>query len=237
MKNINKNIKKQSDHKTINRQMFNSIASTYDFLNHFLSLGTDVLWRKKTIKKLGIDSKHKILDLATGTGDLAKEALKRKPLLVIGVDPAFEMLKRTKKKIKNNFYAIEAFGEAIPIKENFFDRAMISYGIRNVSNRPAVFKEIYRVMKKNGKFAILEFSESKSFIFRGIYNFYFKYILTKLGGLISRNKRAYEYLPESVLAFVTPEKLAKECEEAGFNTELILPIFTGITTLIIVKKN
>ncbi|MDH5720259.1 MAG: bifunctional demethylmenaquinone methyltransferase/2-methoxy-6-polyprenyl-1,4-benzoquinol methylase UbiE [Spirochaetia bacterium] len=230
------NEKNKETHRKKNRDMFNSIAKKYDFLNRFLSLGTDKIWRKMAIRRLKIMNNHFILDLATGTGDLAKEALKKKPHAVVGIDPAYEMIKRTKAKLKHNYYAIEGYAESLPFVNSSFDRAMIAYGIRNFSDREKALKEIFRVLKKGSLFGILEFSESKSTFFRFIYKIYFHKILSKIGGFISKNKEAYTYLPESVSTFVSPEELSKECEGAGFETLQIMPIFTGITSFILVKK-
>jgi len=223
-------------HRKKNRDMFNSIAGKYDFLNRFLSFGTDVIWRKMAVKRLKINEHNLILDLATGTGDLAKEALKKKPKAVFGIDPAHEMIKRTQSKLKLNYYAVEGFAEFLPFSSLSFDRAMIAYGIRNFSDRKAALNEIFRVLKKESLFGILEFSESRSSFFRMIYKVYFNRILSKLGGWISKNKEAYQYLPESVSSFVSPEALAKECENAGFKIVEIKPIFTGITSFVLLKK-
>ena len=230
------NEKIREKHRKKNRDMFNSIAKRYDFLNRFLSFGTDKIWRKTAIKKLNIEKHNIILDLATGTGDLAKEALKKKPAAVIGIDPAHEMIKRTKMKLPNKYFAVEGYAEFLPFKQLTFDRAMIAYGIRNFSDRKTALHEIFRVLKKGSLFGILEFSESRSAVFRHIYKVYFNKILSKIGGWVSKNKEAYKYLPESVSGFVSPEALAKECEEAGFQTIEIKPIFTGITSFILLKK-
>lgn len=219
------------------RSMFNSIAPTYDLLNHLLSFGIDHSWRKKTIREIGIDEKSQILDLATGTGDLSALALKKNPRLVVGADPAFSMLYQTKKKLRNaSFHAVESFGEFLPFAEKTFSHAMISYGIRNVSNRDMVFKEIYRVLNNEGKFAILEFSQSQNKFFAAIYSFYFHKLLPFVGGIISGNKEAYRYLPQSVTTFPSAENLSKELLAVGFHKKLVQPLFFGITTLFVFEK-
>lgn len=219
------------------RSMFNSIAANYDLLNHLLSFGVDKSWRKKTIDHMKLDNNSKVLDLATGTGDLAALALKKKPAWVVGVDPAYFMLHKTKNKLKKQpFYAVEGFGEFLPFASNVFSHAMIAYGIRNVSNRSQVFHEICRVLHSKGIFAVLEFSQSSNRFFAGIYNFYFHKLLPFVGGIISGNKNAYQYLPQSVKNFPTAEKLTIELEQAGFKKKLIVPMFFGITTLFLFEK-
>lgn len=219
------------------RSMFNSIAPTYDLLNHLLSFGIDHSWRKKTIREIQIDEHSRVLDLATGTGDLSALALKKNPKLVVGADPAFSMLSRTKQKLHNaSFHAVESFGEFLPFVEKTFSHVMISYGIRNVSNRDMVFKEIYRVLNSEGKFAILEFSQSQNKFFAAIYSFYFHKLLPFIGGIISGNKEAYRYLPQSVTTFPSVENLNKELIAVGFRKKLVKPLFFGVTTLFIFEK-
>lgn len=216
------------------RNLFNSIAGTYDFLNHFLSAGIDRIWRRKTIREMQIDSDSTILDLATGTGDLAREAARRKPRLIIGVDPSRGMLSRSPAKLEKagvDFMAVEAFGEELPLPDALFSHAMIAYGIRNVSDRPQVFREFRRTLKPGGRLAILEFSRATNPLFRGLFNLYFRHILPFLGGLISRDREAYVYLPESVSGFVNAEQLLKEASEAGLASVKVKPMFFGITTL------
>lgn len=229
------------------RSMFNSIASTYDLLNHLLSFGIDKNWRKRTIREMALTQDSRVLDLATGTGDLSAQALKKNPAFIVGADPAFNMLIKTqnklnadKKKSQNqntHFYAVESFGEFLPFAEESFSHAMIAYGIRNVSNRRQVFSEIYRVLKKDGVFAILEFSQSPNKFFAAVYAFYFHKLLPFVGGLISGNKEAYQYLPQSVQTFPAASQLSRELQEVGFEEKKILPMFFGITTLTLVKKS
>ena len=221
------------------RSLFNNIAPTYDLLNTMLSFGIDKRWRKKAVSELGIDQHSTILDLATGTGELAREALRKYHCTIVGIDPARDMLKRTDLKLSalpGKFSPVEAFGEALPLANKKFSHAMISYGIRNVSDRPKVFSEIARILKPGGKFAILEFSDPKNKLFAKIYRFYFHTLLANIGGLVSGDRDAYTYLPRTVAAFVTPEELAAECEKAGFQIQLIKPMMFGITTLIILQK-
>lgn len=229
-----------TEKKMLVQSMFNRIAARYDFLNHFLSLGIDNIWRKKTIRKMNIHSDSLILDLASGTGDLAVSAMKKKPSMIVGVDPARNMLKGAvkKKMLKKDYFAVEAFGENIPFEKETFSHAMIAYGIRNVSDREQTFREVARVLKSNseGIFAVLEFSKSRSKLFSMAFDLYFKKILTFLGGIISRDKEAYRYLPESVEGFPAPEEFIKEGERNGFALIEKKEMFFGITTLYIFKK-
>jgi len=213
--------------------MFNRIADTYDPLNHGLSLGIDTIWRKKAINIMKIDNKSVVLDVATGTGDIAILALKKNAATVVGIDPAFEMVRKTNQKItaySGKFHAIEGFGEYLPLKSDFFSHVLISYGIRNVSERNLALSEFYRVLKKNGKLGILEFSKSGLPFFQTIYNVYFRYILTCVGGLISGDREAYEYLPESVSQFPSHEDFIAECLRAGFKLVRFSSGFLGIST-------
>lgn len=232
--------KNKDEKKFLVQSMFNRIAFRYDFLNHFLSLGIDHIWRRKTIRRMNISHDSIILDLASGTGDLAVSAMKRKPNLIIGVDPAFNMLKRTlkKKRLANGYYPIEAFGENLPFREESFSHAMIAYGIRNVSDREKVFLEIARILKSEepGIFAVLEFSRSRSKIFSLIFDIYFKNILIFIAGLVSRDKEAYRYLPESVEEFPSSKEFIREGEKNGFRLKEKREMFFGITTLFIFEK-
>lgn len=230
----NENITREKQQKI--RTMFNNISHRYDFLNHFFSLGIDKSWRKKTIHRMKIDNHAVILDLATGTGDLARTASRKNPQLIIGVDPARGMLSQTAKKIQKSFFAVEAFAENLPLKSSVFSHAMIAYGIRNVSDRAQALAEVYRVLKPGGVFAILEFATPRNKIFSSIFNFYFHKVMSSIGGLLSGDRDAYSYLPESVDRFVTPEELSDEARRAGFEPVKIERYFFGVTALCIVKK-
>ncbi len=216
------------------RRMFNRIAGRYDFLNHFLSLGIDNIWRRVCINKMNIEPGSRILDLATGTGDLAIMAMKKNPRFIAGLDPAREMMKGAlrKKKLAGKYYAVEAYGESIPFADHTFSHAMIAYGIRNVSDRAAVFREVSRVLDGGeGVFAVLEFSRSRYRLFSAAFDLYFKKILTFIGGMVSGDKDAYRYLPESVENFPSPEEFIREAEENGFMLSQKKEMFFGITTL------
>lgn len=221
------------------QSLFNSIAARYDIVNTLLSFGIDYFWRSRAVKSLYLDKNSYVLDLATGTGKLAHTSLKKTPCKVMGVDPAFNMLKKTNKKlkpVKGSFFPVQAFGEYLPLSNEVFTHAMIAYGIRNVSQRPKVFQEIHRTLKKGGRFLILEFSEPKNKFFSKLYRFYFHTILTKIGGLISGDFNAYNYLPKSVDSFVTPDELASELSNTGFRLETKKSLTFGISTMMVFLK-
>jgi len=221
--------------------MFNNISKTYDFLNHFLSLGIDIIWRKKAINELKKDQPKLILDVATGTGDFAFEALSiLKPEKIIGVDISQGMLDIAKQKIaKRNlgdrFEVKLGDSEKLPFKADEFDAVTVAYGVRNFENLELGLADIHRVLKPGGKTVVLEFSKPKVFPVKQLYKFYFNYITPGIGKLFSKDPRAYTYLPESVAAFPDGEKFVALMDKVGFeNTKCkslafgICSIYTGI---------
>ncbi len=220
--------------------MFDHIAPTYDFLNHFLSFGFDIFWRKRAVIALNLSAGSNVLDVATGTGDLSFVVLKQiKELKIIGVDLSSKMLriatrKRVKKGIPEDYYRlIKGDALSLPFKDGVFDAVMIAYGIRNIPDVEQALSEFHRVLKPKGKLLILEFSMPSSFMVRSFYLFYFKRILPFLGNLISGDHRAYNYLPESVGAFMSPHEMSSIIKKLGFNILNISSIFKGITYFII----
>jgi demethylmenaquinone methyltransferase/2-methoxy-6-polyprenyl-1,4-benzoquinol methylase len=202
--------------------MFNNISKTYDFLNHFLSLGIDVIWRKKAINELKKDQPKLILDVATGTGDFAFEALKMlKPDKIIGVDISRGMLdiadqKIAKRKLGNQFEVKLGDSERLPFDAECFDAVTVAYGVRNFENLEKGLADINRVLKPGGKAVILEFSKPKVFPVKQLYHFYFNYITPGIGKLFSKDARAYTYLPESVAAFPDGAAFTALMDKAGF---------------------
>lgn len=219
-------------------EMFNSIAPKYDFLNKFLSLGIDRGWRKKAIASIkDIEPKY-ILDVATGTADLAIEALSLNPIKVTGIDISALMLKVGEEKIiaKNIAHKIELIkgdSEKLEFVDNNFDAVTVAFGVRNFEHLQQGINEMYRVLKSGGKIAVLEFSKPKQFPFKQVYDFYFKYILPKWGGLISNNKNAYTYLPESVKHFPEGESFMAYLKQAGFKQVEVKTLTFGICSLYI----
>lgn len=216
--------------------MFNNIAGKYDFLNHFLSLGIDKGWRKKAIAEIQKVQPKKILDVATGTGDLAIAASKLKPQSIVGVDIADQMLEIGRKKIKEQQLASvitlqNGDSEALPFETNSFDAITCAYGVRNFEHLEAGLREMCRVMRPGGRVAILEFSHPKKFPIKQLYKFYFRYILPGLGKIVSKHSTAYTYLPESVMAFPEGKVFCEMLIRCGFKDAKARPLTFGITTL------
>ncbi len=217
-------------------EMFNSIASRYDFLNRFLSMGIDKGWRTKAINSISdIQPKH-ILDVATGTGDLAIAAMRLHPNKITGIDLSAQMLEVGRKKISNlnlqqTIELLKGDSEALPFNDNNFDAVTVAFGVRNFEHLQIGIDEMYRVLKPGGKIAVLEFSKPKAFPFKQIYDLYFKYILPVWGGLISKNKQAYTYLPESVKHFPEGNDFLAYLNKAGFKQTHVQPLTFGICSL------
>lgn len=216
--------------------MFNDIAPKYDFLNHFLSAGIDIQWRKQVTKLLAPSKPKIILDVATGTGDLAIELCKLKPDSIIGVDIADEMLAigRTKiqnKKLQKIIDLQHGDSESLNFADNTFDAVTVAFGVRNYENLNKGLKDMNRVLKPGGTVAILEFSKPKQFPMKNLYNFYFKFILPGFGKIVSKNNEAYTYLPESVENFAEDADFLNEMKKAGFVQVKQKRLTFGISTL------
>ncbi len=222
-------------------RMFNNISGNYDFLNHFLSLGIDKLWRKRAIKLLQPLKPQYLLDVATGTGDFAIQALVLKPTKVIGVDISDGMLAVGRIKLQNRNLSpkvelLQGDSENLQFEENKFDAVTVGFGVRNFENLEKGLKEILRVMKPGGMLVVLEFSRPKSFPFRQIYNFYFKSILPSLGRIISKDKSAYTYLPESVEAFPDGIDFINILNKVGFKDTTCEPLTFGVSSIYTGRK-
>ena len=216
--------------------MFNSISGKYDFLNHFLSLGIDILWRKRAVRLLKNHQPKLILDIATGTGDFAIEALSLNPEKIIGVDISEGMLsigreKLIKKNLTDKIELLSGDSEVLPFEDNFFDAVIVSFGVRNFENLEKGLSDMLRVLKPGGKVVILEFSKPKSFPFKQIYQFYFQWILPKIGKLISKNHAAYTYLPDSVEAFPDGDDFLNILNKIGFQKNQCTPLTLGISSI------
>ena len=217
--------------------MFNNISGTYDFLNHFMSLGIDVIWRKKAIGELLADQPKYILDVATGTGDFAFEAIRMlKPERIIGVDISSGMLAVASEKIlKRNMSAVFEVqlgdSEKLLFEADTFDALTVAYGVRNFENLDQGLSDMLRVLKPGGKAVILEFSKPKVFPVKQGYNFYFKYITPAIGKLFSKDASAYTYLPESVAAFPDGADFTQRMDKAGFRNTKCRPLAFGICSI------
>jgi len=217
--------------------MFNNISHKYDFLNHFLSLGIDVLWRKRAIKELVSIHPRIMLDVATGTGDFAFEAIKKlQPERVIGVDISEGMLSVAKKKIEDRnlstvFSVQLGDSEGLHFESGTFDAITVAYGVRNFENLEKGLQDMFRVLKPDGKIVVLEFSKPTVFPVKQLYGFYFKQILPFFGKFFSKDARAYTYLPESVAAFPDGENFTALMKKVGFkNTKQKILTF-GISSI------
>jgi len=217
--------------------MFNNISGTYDFLNHFLSLGIDVLWRKKAIKELVSIHPRMMLDVATGTGDFAFEAIKKlHPEKVIGVDISAGMLEVARKKINerslHDVFSVQlGDSEGLHFVDNTFDAITVAFGVRNFENLEKGLRDMFRVLKPNGKIVILEFSKPKTFPVKQLYSFYFKQVTPFFGKLFSKDHRAYTYLPESVEAFPDGDDFTTLMEKVGFKSTKQKILTFGISSI------
>ncbi|HET8859434.1 bifunctional demethylmenaquinone methyltransferase/2-methoxy-6-polyprenyl-1,4-benzoquinol methylase UbiE [Marivirga sp.] len=216
--------------------MFDNISHKYDFLNHFLSLGIDIRWRKTGIKLLKDIQPKQILDIATGTGDFAIEALKLNPDHVTGVDISEGMLnvgraKLKKRKLDDRITLISGDSENLPFEDNKFDAIIVAFGVRNFENLEKGLSEMFRVLRPGGKVVVLEFSKPKSFPFKQLYNFYFKNILPTLGKTISKDNAAYTYLPESVKSFPDGKDFTSILDKLGFKNTVCKPLTFGISSI------
>lgn len=217
-------------------EMFDNIAHRYDFLNHFLSVGIDNWWRKVTINSLKESNPKRMLDVATGTGDLAFEALKRlNPDSIVGLDLSEGMLSKARVKAKDRNIAkiefVKGDSERIIFDDQEFDAVTVAFGVRNFENLEQGLSEIYRVMKPGARVAILEFSKPAKFPIKQLYNFYFKYILPVFGRLVSKDATAYQYLPESVQAFPEGDAFINILTKTGFTSCKNRPLTFGICSL------
>lgn len=222
-------------------KMFNNIAPKYDLLNHTLSMGIDIAWRKKAVKILKQNNPKKVLDIACGTGDFAIEDLKSGAEEVIGLDISEGMVKVGQEKVKekgleNKVNLRVGDSENIDYPENTFDGITVGFGVRNFENLELGLSEMYRVLNKNGQLIVLEFSKPKEFPIKQLYFFYFKYILPKIGRLVSKDKTAYTYLPDSVNAFPDGTNFTDILEKVGFTNTKIVPCTFGIASIYIGTK-
>lgn len=217
-------------------EMFDNISHRYDFLNHFLSLGIDKLWRKKAVKLMKARNPERILDVATGTADFAIQSMELSPASITGIDISEGMLDVGRKKIKkkgldNKIELLYGDSENLPFEDDTFDAITVAFGVRNFENLRKGLSEMFRVTKKDGIVVILEFSKPKVFPFKQLYNFYFKTVLPKLGNTISNDTSAYTYLPESVKAFPDGDDFINILNETGYKEIKCIPLTFGISSI------
>jgi demethylmenaquinone methyltransferase/2-methoxy-6-polyprenyl-1,4-benzoquinol methylase len=223
-------------------QMFNTISPKYDLLNRVLSLGIDTIWRKKALKLLQTSKPKTILDMATGTADLALDAHKiLQPTSIIGVDIAEDMLHVGRKKIDtlqlSHIITLEkGDSENLRFEDNTFDAAIVSFGVRNFENLEKGLSELYRVVKPGGHLMVLEFSMPEKTPFKQLYFFYFKNILPLVGRMVSKDPAAYTYLPESVKAFPYGAAFDAILKKVGFKNTQRSSYTFGVSTAYVGQK-
>lgn len=222
-------------------EMFDNIAPKYDFLNHVLSLGIDIQWRKKAIKILTKDAPKTILDVATGTGDFALAALQTGAEKIIGVDISRDMVavghqKVLAKNLQHKITLQYGDSENLAFENNAFDAITVSFGVRNFENLEKGLSEMLRVLKPGGKAVIIEFSKPTAFPIKQLYWFYFKAILPVIGKLISKDNRAYTYLPESVNVFPYGQKFIEILQKVGYQNTQTISLTFGIASIYIGSK-
>ncbi|MGE4318515.1 MAG: bifunctional demethylmenaquinone methyltransferase/2-methoxy-6-polyprenyl-1,4-benzoquinol methylase UbiE [Deferribacterales bacterium] len=210
------------------QQMFDNIAGRYDLLNRLLSFRTDVRWRKKAIKLAEIKSGQTVLDLACGTADMMIEMNRRVGgITLVGGDFSYNMMKIGQQKFPEGLFCVSD-AHNLPYADNSFDRMTISFGFRNVTDKPKGLAEMRRVLKPGGRLCILEFSQPEGPIFSRLYRLYFTKILPFIGGIISGDRKAYEYLPDSVYKFPKRDVYRKMILDAGFADAQFNPMTFGI---------
>jgi demethylmenaquinone methyltransferase/2-methoxy-6-polyprenyl-1,4-benzoquinol methylase len=217
-------------------QMFDNISSKYDLLNRILSMGIDVSWRKKVVRSVKKSNPETILDIATGTGDLAIQMAKETDAQITGFDLSAGMLEVGRKKIKeekleNRIEMIQGDAENMPFDNNSFDCITVAFGVRNFENLKKGLDEIYRVLKPGGKFIILEFSQPEAVPMKQLYNLYSRYILPKIGKKISKDQSAYTYLPDSVKAFPYGVEMKKILKNSNFAQTFDKKLTFGIASI------
>lgn len=221
--------------------MFDNIAPRYDFLNHLLSAGIDIRWRRKAIKLLRPYQPKTVLDIATGTGDFAVEALKLNPQKVIGLDISPGMLevgrqKMRKKGVDDRVDMILGDSESLPFEDNSIGAVTVGFGVRNFENLELGLSEILRVLEPGAGAAILEPAVPTKFPMKQLFGLYFRGILPLIGRLVSKDQSAYTYLPESVRAFPNGQEFTDICSEVGFRKAVFKPLSLGICSLYLLEK-
>jgi demethylmenaquinone methyltransferase / 2-methoxy-6-polyprenyl-1,4-benzoquinol methylase len=218
--------------------MFDAIAPRYDLLNRVLSAGLDVRWRTHAIRSLALAGGETVLDLCTGTADLAISAIgaPKAAARVVGVDFSGEMLRLGAGKLRargldRRIHLVQGDAMHIPLHDESVDAAMVAFGIRNVQQPDVTFGEVLRVLRPGGRFAILEFGLPRAAIVRPAYLFYFRHVLPRIGGLVSGHSSAYTYLPASVGTFPEPAILMSRLKDRGFSDVRAVPLTFGVVYL------
>ncbi|MEY3102976.1 MAG: hypothetical protein RL558_1253 [Bacteroidota bacterium] len=222
--------------------MFNAISPKYDALNRILSAGIDQSWRRKTLREIRATGALNVLDVATGTADLALALAKGIPgSKVVGVDISSGMLEVGRSKVRANDLEGRVRldlgdGEQLPYEESSFGAVTVAFGVRNFENLEQGLRDMRRVLEPGGTLAVLEFSQPTAWPLRSLYLFYFKNILPRIGRMVSKDASAYTYLPNSVQAFPYGEAFAAKLREAGFQSVRVRPLTFGIASLYLAIK-
>lgn len=222
-------------------KMFDGIASRYDLLNRVLSFRIDVLWRREVIRILSRFKPLRILDVATGTADLAIALNSLQPEKIVGLDLSAQMLavgqdKVNSRQLQQKIQLVKGDSESLPFENDSFDAVTVAFGVRNFENLQTGLDEIFRVLKPEAPFVILEFSKVKTFPVKQFYQIYFRYITPFVGKLISRDKKAYTYLPNSVAVFPEGEELCVILRQTGFKKVECKPLSFGIASIYFAQK-
>ncbi len=225
------------------RRMFSEVAPRYDMLNHLLSLNIDRYWRRRTVQLVPPADSGPILDLCTGTGDLAFAYRQRAPadLPIVAADFCSEMLeiaerKKQKRGVDGQLTFVEADAQSLPFENDQFQIVTVAFGLRNVSDTDQGLREMVRVCRPGGRVAVLEFSKPTIPPLRWVYGFYFRHVLPRIGRSMSNSDSAYDYLPQSVVEFPDGEALATKMRSAGLESVWYRPMTLGITTLYVGTK-
>ena len=219
-------------------RMFDRISPVYDMMNRMMSLGMDRGWRRKAVTALKIQSGSRVLDLACGTGDMSLEAQNQQPdIKIVGVDPSPAMMAVGRPRYsRNGVVLVRSWGEHLPFADSSFHRAMMAFGIRSFPDRKIAVTELHRVVAPGGKLAILEMTSRKRSIPEALFGWYFRGLVPLIGAIISRDKRAYRYLPASVDAFPQPLDFGREIIESGWKSVQWTPMAGGVVSLFVAEK-
>lgn len=231
----------QESKKSQVRRMFDTIAPSYDRLNHLLSFNFDRLWRKRLVKMVAAENPNMVVDVATGTGDVALAIARRMPeAKVVGIDLSEGMLAVAQEKSKGSEVTeriewLVGDGEALPTEDGVADVVTVVFGIRNFQNAEAGIAEAFRTLRSGGCYMVMEFTTPRGKIFGALYRFYSKHIMPRVGALVSKDRSAYTYLPESIPEFAN-SGFEQKLTDAGFRVERLRPQMRGIATIFVARK-